>query len=86
MPKASIGNWGNNLAVRLPAEISEATHLRAGDRVEIEARGDEVVIRRLTPRRPDIEALFAGQDPDESRARYAGAFQWDEDRGREIVE
>jgi antitoxin component of MazEF toxin-antitoxin module len=48
MASAIVGRWGKNLAVRLPQEIAEATHLSDGDRVEIETRAGDIVIRRST--------------------------------------
>jgi antitoxin MazE len=48
MASAIVGRWGKNLAVRVPQEIAEATHLSDGDRVEIETRAGDIVIRRST--------------------------------------
>ena len=47
MSRAVVGRWGKNLAIRFPAEIAEAARLSEGERVEIAASGDEVVIRKL---------------------------------------
>ena len=60
MPRAVVGRWGKNLAIRFPAEVAEAARLIEGERVEIAASGDEVVIRRL-PAEVTVEALFAGK-------------------------
>jgi antitoxin MazE len=47
MPRAVIGRWGKNLAIRFPADVAQAADLRDGERVEIAASKDEVVIRKL---------------------------------------
>ena len=85
MTRAIVGRWGKNLAVRFPAEIADAARLTEGERVEIAAAGDEVVIRKL-PAQEGVEAMFAGRRPDEWRALYRDAFDWGPDRGRERVE
>jgi antitoxin MazE len=85
MPRATIGRWGKNLAIRFPAEIASAVGLTDGERVDIEASNDEVVIRKL-PVEPSIDAMFAGRSPDDWRAIYRDAYDWGPDRGRELVE
>ncbi len=47
MSRAVIGRWGKNLAIRFPVDIAAAAGLRDGERVEIAASKDEVVIRKL---------------------------------------
>ena len=84
MVKVTVGRWGNNLAVRLPAEIVDAIKLRDGEQVEIEARDGEAMIRRVR-QRVSLEALFRGRSPDEWRSDYAGAYDWGADIGREII-
>ena len=46
MTQATLGRWGKNLAVRLPLDVVRATGLHNGDKVEVEARGGDIVIRR----------------------------------------
>ncbi len=85
MSRAVVGRWGKNLAIRFPAEIATAARLNEGERVEIAANGDEVVIRRL-PAETSLEAMFAGASPEAWRALYRDAFDWGPDRGRERIE
>jgi antitoxin component of MazEF toxin-antitoxin module len=85
MPRAIIGRWGKNLAIRFPANIAEAVGLRDGERVEIAASKDEVVIRRL-PAEPTVEAMFAGKPAQDWRALYRAAYDCGPDRGRERIE
>lgn len=57
MAAVTIGRWGRNLAVRVPSEIARAAELREGERVEIEAREGDIVIRRPAARaRAEAEA------------------------------
>jgi len=83
--QAIVGKWGRNLAIRLPGETVRAAALGAGERVEIETHGGEIVIRRSVPHFT-LEELFAGKSPKQWRAAYAGAFNWGPDVGRETVE
>ncbi len=84
MGQVTVGMWGNNLAVRLPGEVVQATSLHDGERVDISTVDGEIVIRRVQPR-VALDELFRGQTPEEWRAAYADAFDWGLDRGREIV-
>ena len=85
MSKVTVGKWGKNLAIRLPREIVKAAGLSNGERLDIEARDGEIVIRRMVPHFT-LEELFRGKSPEEWRAAYAGAFDWGPDVGREVVE
>ena len=46
MTQAIVGKWGKNLAVRVPFEVAEQSGLKEGERVEIENRDGDIVIRR----------------------------------------
>ena len=85
MAQATVGKWGKNLAVRFPGEIAKAARLSDGERVQIEARDGDIVIRRPVPHFT-LEELFKGKSPKQWRAAYSGAFDWGPDVGREIVE
>jgi antitoxin MazE len=85
MAQATVGKWGKNLAVRVPGEIARAARLSDGERVQIEARDGDIVIRRAAPRFT-LEELFKGKSQKQWRAAYAGAFDWGPDVGRESVE
>ena len=85
MSRAIVGKWGKNLAIRLPGEITRATKLSNGDRVDISAVAGDIVIRRTVPTFT-VEELFKGKSSKEWRAAYREAFDWGPDVGREIVE
>jgi antitoxin MazE len=83
--QVTIGRWGKNLALRLPSEIAKAVRLSDGERVEVETKGGNIVIRRAIPDF-SLEELFQGRKPEEWRALYADAYDWGPDVGREIIE
>lgn len=85
MSKVTVGKWGKNLAIRFPGEIAKAARLSAGERVEVETRDGEIVIRRAAPHLT-LEDLFKGKSSKQWRAAYAGAFDWRSDVGREVVD
>jgi antitoxin MazE len=83
--QVTIGKWGKNLAIRLPGEIVKAAGLNDGERVEIETRDGDIVIRRTAPHFT-LEEMFRGKSPEEWRAAYTGAYDWGPDVGCEAVE
>lgn len=85
MSHITVGRWGKNLAIRFPGEIASAVGIREGEQVEIDTRGEEIVIRRVVPHFT-LEELFRGRSAEEWRKAYAGAFDWGPDVGRENVE
>ena len=85
MSQAVIGRWGKSLAVRIPGEIAAAAGVGDGERVEIEMRDGDIVIRRSLPRF-NLEELFRGKTPQEWRKAYSDAFDWGPDVGREVVD
>jgi antitoxin MazE len=85
MSQVRVGRWGKNLAIRFPGEVVKAVRLNDGERVEVDARDGEIIIRRAVPRFHAKE-LFKGKTARQWRAEYAGAFDWGPDVGREIVE
>jgi antitoxin MazE len=79
--KTRIARWGNSLGVRIPSDIAGKVGLADGATVEIEAKGDRVVISPAQPRYK-LEDLLVGMTPKEMRK----AFDWGPDRGREVVD
>jgi antitoxin component of MazEF toxin-antitoxin module len=45
-----VGRWGKNLAIRVPAEVVESTGLSDGEKVEIEVRDGDILVRRQSAR------------------------------------
>ncbi|MFM8292339.1 MAG: AbrB/MazE/SpoVT family DNA-binding domain-containing protein [Planctomycetia bacterium] len=44
-PRAAVRRWGNSLAVRIPARLSESLAMREGTQVDLECKGDFIVVR-----------------------------------------
>ncbi|MBV8399356.1 MAG: AbrB/MazE/SpoVT family DNA-binding domain-containing protein [Acetobacteraceae bacterium] len=84
MTRAVIDRWGKDLTVRIPTEIASTLQLHEGDRVEIKAGPDQIVIRRAKPWFA-LEEIFAGKPAAAWRAIYANAFDWGPDVGREYL-
>jgi antitoxin MazE len=85
MPQVIVGKWGKNLAIRFPREVSRGAGISDGERVELQIRDGEIVIRRTAPH-ITLEELFKGKTPKEWRALYCGAFDWGPDVGRERID
>lgn len=66
--KSHIAKWGDSLAVRIPKPIAEQWGVREGSAIEMNARGDRVVMRKRGYRLADMLAeihadnLHAEQD------------------------
>jgi antitoxin MazE len=58
-----IAKWGNSLGVRVPRDVAARLGLREGSRVDVEARGDHLVITKSN-RRFTLEELLEGMTPE----------------------
>ena len=63
MGQASIATVGEGLSIRLPEEIADRLHLRAGDQVTIEGKGPVILVR------------CAGEGHREPRAEFSDALK-----------
>ena len=79
--QSTASRWGNSLGVRIPKDITERVGLAAGDRVDVEAKGDQIVIS-LRRARYRLADLLVGMTPDAMR----DAFDWGPELGREIID
>ena len=55
-----VKKWGNSAAVRIPAAVLEAAHVRLDQPVDVREEGGRIVIEPLAPPRYDLAALIAG--------------------------
>jgi antitoxin MazE len=76
-----ISRWGNSLGLRLPRSMAEQIGVGAGQRVEIVAEGDRLIVRAAKPRWT-LDDLLTNMTPE----RMSEAFDWGEDVGRERIE
>lgn len=79
--QVSISRWGNSLGLRIPKDIAGRVGLAEGDRVDVEADGDRIVISLPRPRYR-LEELLVGMTPEAMHE----AFDWGLDLGREAVD
>ncbi|MGE0119759.1 MAG: AbrB/MazE/SpoVT family DNA-binding domain-containing protein [Dongiaceae bacterium] len=79
--RVRVARWGNSLGVRVPKDIAGKAGLKEGATVEIEAKGDRIVISPAR-RAYTLEDMLEGMTPEAMR----DAFDWGGDRGREAVE
>jgi antitoxin MazE len=50
MTEAVVSRCGDALAICFPSEVAERTGLREGERVEIEVRNGDILVRRQSAR------------------------------------
>ncbi len=55
-----VKKWGNSAAVRIPAAVLEAAHVRLDQPVDVREEGGRIVIEPLAPTRYDLAILVAG--------------------------
>ena len=55
--------WGNSAAVRIPASVMQATHLKLGQLVEVEEENGRIVIETHRPRVFLLKDLLDGITP-----------------------
>jgi antitoxin MazE len=79
--QVTASRWGNSLGVRIPKDIAEHVGLSPGDSVDVEARGDQIIISLRRPRYR-LADLLVGITPEAMR----DAFDWGPDFGREIID
>ena len=58
--QGTVKKWGNSAAVRIPASVLEAAHLRLDQPIDVREEDGRVVIEPLRPVHYDIDALVAG--------------------------
>ncbi|HTW69484.1 MAG TPA: AbrB/MazE/SpoVT family DNA-binding domain-containing protein [Acetobacteraceae bacterium] len=79
--QVSISRWGNSLGLRIPKDLAGQLGLSEGDRVDVEASGDTIVISRPRPRYR-LQDLLVGMTPEAMHE----AFDWGPDVGREAID
>jgi len=56
--KAVIQKWGNSLAIRIPKVFAEETGLMDNSQVELQVVDGQIVIRSISPKAYDLDALL----------------------------
>jgi antitoxin MazE len=55
--RTTVKKWGNSAAVRIPASVMEAAHIRLEDVVDISEKEGEIVLKRVRSKGFDLEDL-----------------------------
>lgn len=77
----TVQNWGNNLAVRIPASVARAARLVRGQSVVVEAVDGNVVVRpQGGPPRMTLKQMVKAFDP----KLHGGEMMADTPRGAEF--
>ncbi len=58
-----IQRWGNSLGLRIPKAFAEGANVAEGSIVDVALEGGDLVIRRVTSRRYDLESLVRAIKP-----------------------
>ena len=74
--KSHISRWGTSLAIRIPKPIAEQWGVQEGSVIEIEPKGDEVVLRK---KKYDLAEMLAQVTPQNLHAEE----DWGPAQGRE---
>lgn len=61
--KLTIQQWGNSLAVRIPAAVARSAHFEVGLEVEVSSEDIGVTVKPVGPRRLTLEEKLAQFDP-----------------------
>ena len=54
---AIISKWGNSQGLRFPKAIMEIINLKVGDKVDLQAKDDMVIIKLIKRKKIDINEL-----------------------------
>jgi antitoxin MazE len=84
MPKTAnltVQQWGNSLAVRIPAAVARSARFKVGQPVEVSAQDSHVLVRPIGAPRTTLAEKLASFDP----AIHGGEVMPTERVGREAV-
>jgi antitoxin MazE len=61
--RLTIQQWGNSLAVRIPAVVARSAHFEVGQEVEVASHDDVVTVRAVGPRKLTLAERLERFDP-----------------------
>jgi antitoxin MazE len=76
----TVQQWGNSLAVRIPAKVARSARFRVGQPVEVSAQDASVLVRAIGEPKLSLAQKLAAFDPD----RHGGEVMATERVGREM--
>jgi antitoxin MazE len=80
-PESTVQQWGNSLAVRIPASIARSARIRAGQPVELTVAHDGIHVRPKGAPKTTLAQKLAAFDP----ALHGGESMTTPAVGREVV-
>ena len=75
----TVQQWGNSLAVRIPAKVARSARLKVGQPVEVSAQDSNVLVRAIGEPKLSLAQRLAAFDPD----RHGGELMSTKRVGRE---
>ena len=79
--RLTVQQWGNSLAVRIPASVARSARFKVGQPVEVTAQDSNVLVRAIGEPRLSLAQKLAAFDPD----RHGGEIMAIGRVGREVV-
>jgi len=76
----TVQQWGNSLAVRIPAKVARSARFRVGQPVEVSAQDASVLVRAIGEPKLSLAQKLAAFDPD----RHGGEVMATERVGHEV--
>lgn len=61
--RLTVQQWGNSLAVRIPAPVARSAHLVVGQPVELSVADDGVLVKRMGAPKLTLAQRLAAFDP-----------------------
>lgn len=77
----TVQQWGNSLAVRIPAAVARSARFRVGQPVEVSAQESNVLVRALGEPKLTLAQKLAAFDP----VRHAGEVMVTRPVGNEVL-
>ncbi|MCG5055975.1 MAG: AbrB/MazE/SpoVT family DNA-binding domain-containing protein [Myxococcales bacterium] len=78
---STVQQWGNSLAVRIPAAVARSAHFEIGQPVEVVAEESTVVVRSLGKAKLTLAQKLAAFDP----VKHGGEVMATVPRGKEAL-
>jgi antitoxin MazE len=76
----TVQQWGNSLAVRIPAQVARSARFKVGQPVEVSAQDASVLVRAVGEPRLSLAQKLAAFDPE----RHGGESMVSGRIGREV--
>ena len=76
----TVQQWGNSLAVRIPAQVARSARFKVGQPVEVSAQDSNVLVRAIGEPKLSLAQKLANFDPD----RHGGEIMASARVGHEV--